>query len=175
MGQKRLQKNARFDTQYFPLNIALLTVGENMMPIGNWTVISKDPFRILIAMSVGNHSLTLLKRYKEAALHFLPWSDRERVVRAGHISGRKVEKASELGFNLLPAERLSHTKLIKDVESIYEMIVHRELLNLSREYILYVMHVVNVHGSVSPEEREPILYLSLEDFATIGERWRYHS
>ena len=50
--------NAPFKAKYFPLHLALLTVGENMLPIGNWTVISKDPFRVLIAMSVGNHSLS---------------------------------------------------------------------------------------------------------------------
>lgn len=26
---------------------------------------------------------------------------------------------------------------------------------------------------IDPQERQPILYLSLEDFATLGERWRY--
>lgn len=175
MNPPNRKKTAPFDTQYFPLNIALLTVGENMLPIGNWTVVSKDPFRFIIAMSVGNHSLTLLKKYKEAALHFLPWSERERVVRAGHISGRKVDKAEELGFELVPAQELKHTKLIKGVESVYEMVVYMELFNISREYIPYVMDVVAVHGSVAHKMNEPILYLSLEDFATLGERWRYQS
>ena len=39
-----------------------------------------------------------------------------------------------------------------------------------REFIPFVMNVVAVHGSVKPQEREAILYLSLEDFATLGER-----
>jgi flavin reductase (DIM6/NTAB) family NADH-FMN oxidoreductase RutF len=73
------------------------------MPMGYWTVISKDPFRFLICMQVGNHSLTLLKKYKEAALHFMPWSERQRVVDAGQISGRDVDKAAKLGFDLYPA------------------------------------------------------------------------
>jgi len=47
--------NAPYTTQYFPQHIALLTVGENIMPIGHWTVISKDPFRLLLAMEMGNH------------------------------------------------------------------------------------------------------------------------
>jgi hypothetical protein len=58
---------AAYDATYFPLHIALLSVGENVMPIGNWTVISKNPFRFLIAMEAGNHSLILLKKYKDAS------------------------------------------------------------------------------------------------------------
>ena len=166
---------APFNARYFPLHVALLSVGENMMPMGNWTVISKDPFRFLILMGVGNHSLTLIKKHKEAALHFMPWSERERVVRAGHISGRKVNKAEELGFGLLPAEKLKHTKLVDGAYSIYEMKVHMELFNLSREYIPFVMNVVATHGDIKPASHEPILYLSLEDFATLGERWEFRS
>ena len=60
------QETARFDTRFFPQHIALLTVAENLMPMGYWTVISKDPFQFLICMQVGNLSLTLLKKYKEA-------------------------------------------------------------------------------------------------------------
>lgn len=88
-------KTAPFDAHFFPQHLALLTVGENMMPMGYWTAISKDPFRFLICMGVGNYSLTLLKKYREAALHFMPWSERERVVRAGYLSGRDTNKAEK--------------------------------------------------------------------------------
>jgi flavin reductase (DIM6/NTAB) family NADH-FMN oxidoreductase RutF len=168
-------KTAAFNARYFPLHLAVLSVGENILPISNWMVISKEPFRFIIAMGVGNHSLTLIKKYKEAALHFLPWSERERVVRAGHISGRKVNKAEALGFHLLPAEKLKHTKLIEGADSIYEMKVHLELFNLSREFVPFVMEVIATHGAIEPTSRQPILYLSQEDFATLGERWEYTS
>lgn len=168
-------KTAPFNTLYFPLHLALLSVEENIMPIGNWMVISKEPFRFLIAMSVGNHSLTLIKKHKEAALHFMPWSARERVVRAGHISGRKVNKAEELGFNLVPAQNLKNTKLVEGADSIFEMKIFMELFNLSREFVPFVMDVVATHGNIQPAHRQPILYLSLEDFATLGERWEYKS
>lgn len=55
------------------------------------------------------------------------------------------------------------------------MVVHMELFNISREFIPFAMNVVAVHGDVGPMQREPILYLSLEDFATLGERWHYQS
>ena len=164
---------APFNSRYYPLHLALLSVGENIMPMGNWTIISKDPFRFLILMGVGNHSLTLIKKYKEAALHFMPWKERTRVVKAGHISGRNRNKAEELGFTLSQAEKLRHTKIVIGADSIYEMTVRLELFNLSREFIPFVMDVVATHGSTKPTEHEPILYLSLDDFATLGERWEY--
>lgn len=162
-----------FNARFFPQHILLLTVGDNMMPMGYWTVISKSPFRFLICMGVGNHSLTLLKKYQEAALHFMPWTDKERVVRAGYISGRDVNKAEELGFTLRPAEKLQHTSLIDGADTIYETVLHQELPNLSTEFVLYVMNVVTTHGKKHPVQRQPIFYLSGDDFATTGENWRH--
>jgi len=167
------RETALFTPTFFPLHLALLTVGENLMPIGYWTVISKDPFRFFISMGVGNHSLLLLKKHKEAALHFMPWSDRERVVRAGYLSGRDVNKADELGFSLRKAEKLQHTKLIEGADSTFETVVHRELMNLSREFALFILDVVAVHGDVGPFERQPIIFLSEDRFGTLGEQWEY--
>ncbi len=91
----------------------MLTVAENPMPMGYWTVISKDPFRFLLCMQVGSHSLILLKKYKEAGLHFMPWSDRQRVVDAGHINWRDIDKATRLGFELYLAGQFQHTRLVR--------------------------------------------------------------
>jgi len=143
------------------------------MPMGYSTVISKDPFRFLLCMQVGSHSLTLLRKYKEAGLHFMPWSDRPRVVDAGEISGRDVDKATQLGFNLYPAQALEHTKLVQGADAAYELIVNHELMRLSREFAIFVMDVVATHGEVKPSDREPILSMSLDDFATLGERWEH--
>lgn len=159
-----------FAAKFFPLHLALLTVGENMMPLGYWTVVSKDPFRFLISMGVGNHTLKLLKEYQEAALHFMPWSDRQRVVRAGWLSGRDMNKAEQLGFRLLPSEKLEHTSLIEGADTTFELKVFKELADLSREFVPYVMDVVAIHGT---RHRDPILFLSRKDFATLGERWKY--
>lgn len=164
---------APFNARFFPQHVLLLTVGDNMMPMGYWTVISKSPFRFLICMGVGNHSLTLIKKHQEAALHFMPWADKERVVRAGFISGRDVNKAEELGFTLHPAEKLQHTRLIHGADTIYETVLHAELPNLSTEFVLYVMNVVAAHGKKRPIQRQPIFFLSGDDYATTGENWRH--
>jgi flavin reductase (DIM6/NTAB) family NADH-FMN oxidoreductase RutF len=163
---------APFNTKFFPQHITLLSTGDNMMPMGYWTVISKNPFRFLICMQLGNYSLGLLRGCKEAALHFFPWRDRERVTKAGHISGRDGSKAERLGFNLLPADKLGTTKLVEGFDSAYETVVYQELGGLSAEFGIFVLDVVATHGVIRPVKREPITFLSLKDFATLGEKWK---
>lgn len=163
---------APFNTKFFPQHVTLLSTGHNMMPMGYWTVISKDPFRFLICMQLGNYSLGLIRENREAALHFFPWQDRERVVKAGYISGRDGCKAERLEFTLRPAEKLGRTKLVDGFDSAYETVVYRELEGLSAEFAIFVLDVVATHGVIKPVRRVPITFLSLKDFATLGEKWR---
>ena len=165
--------NAAFNTAYFPQHLTLVTVAENMLPIGHWMAISKDPFRLLIAMQLGNYSLGLLRKYGEAALHMMPWSERERVARAGYLSGSSVNKAEKLGYSLVPAQVLQHTRLVEGAEAIYETVLHSELPGLSHEFALFALDVVATYHPPKSAQRQPILYLSDKDFATLGERWQY--
>ena len=164
------QPSAPFNSRFFPQHILLLNVVENMMPMGYWTVISKEPFRFLICMQLGNFTLGLLREHQEAAIHFMPWSDRERVVRAGNLSGRDGHKAPRLGFTFQPAEKLEHTKIIEGAEVVYETVVLQELKGLSHEFALFVLDVVATYGKANPLKRDPILFLSQKDFATVAER-----
>jgi flavin reductase (DIM6/NTAB) family NADH-FMN oxidoreductase RutF len=173
MFPPRSVKTAPFSAAFFPQQVMLVAIGNNVLPMGYWTVISKDPFRFLICMGVGNYSLGLLKKHKEAALHFMPWSEREKVVAAGYMSGRDVDKIHKLGFTRIPAEILKQTYLIQGADVIFETIVNSELMNLSREFCPFVLDVVAVHGNLNPEIRQPIFYLSQENFAEIGNRWTY--
>lgn len=93
-------------------------------------------------------------------------------MKAGYISGRDVNKAEELGFELDPAQELVHTKLVGGYDSAYETVVNQEIGGLSREFAIFVLDVVAIYGKVSPFRREPILFLSLKKFATMGERWK---
>jgi len=123
-------------------------------------------------MQLGNYSLELIRKYKEAALHFFPWKDRERIVKAGYISGRDGNKAERLGFNLVPADKIKNTKLVEGFDSAYELLVNQELKGLSGEFAIFVLDVVATHGKITPLRREPIFFLSLKDFATVGEKWK---
>lgn len=166
-------KNAAFNAKYFPQQVLLLAVGSNVMPMGYWMVISKDPFRFLICLERSNHSLKLLREYGEAALHFMPWEERQKVVKAGYISGKDIDKSAEIGFERYPAKVLVHTELVKGAEVIYETRVYQEIEDLSGQFDMFVLDVVHAHEGMDPDKRSPILYLSLKDFAALGERWKY--
>jgi hypothetical protein len=124
-------------------------------------------------MEMGNYSYELLKKYGEAGFHFFPWKERYKVVRAGYISGRDYEKARELGFTFVPADKLSQTKLVEGADVAFEMVVNRQIEGISREFAIYVFDIVATHGKVKPVDHQPILYQSLKDFTTSGESWRY--
>ena len=173
MTNQPTNQSVPYNTQYFPLHLAFLTVGENLMPIAHWMVISKDPFRFLIAMQLGNHSLTLLRKHQEAAIHFMPWSDRERVVRAGYMSGDFTNKAERLGYKLVAAEKLQATRLIEGADAVFETVVFQELPGISHEFAPFVLNVVAFHGQVDAAERQPILFTKEYHFATTDEQWRF--
>ena len=161
-----------FNAKFFPQQILLLSCGDNFIPMGYWTVISKEPFRFLICMQVGNHTLKLVRDLKEVALHFMPWEEREWIVEAGHLSGENVNKSERLGRKLRPAAKLAKTKLVEGADIIFECVVAEELERLSGTFALFVLDVVHTHGHKPPAKRKPIFYQSVKDFATIGETWK---
>jgi flavin reductase (DIM6/NTAB) family NADH-FMN oxidoreductase RutF len=167
------QPSAPFNANFFPQQVMLISSGENMMPLGYWTVISKEPFRFLICVQLGNYSLGLIRETGEVALHFMPWSEREQVAKAGHISGRDGPKAPRLGFDLIPAQKLEQTKLVAGADLVYECLVLKELEEFSHEFALFILDVIETRGNVNPMRRDPILYLSQKDFARLGEKYRY--
>ena len=166
--------NALYSTGYFPLHLALLSCGENFHPMGYWTVVGKEPFRFLISVGLGNYTLKLLREYKQAALHFFPWSARAWVVRAGYISGRDGSKTQRLEVNLIEAEKLKTTKLVDGFENAYECIVLTELKGISVDHAQFVLDVVAVHEKVPAEKRDPILFFSQQNFINLrGEQWTF--
>ena len=77
-----------------------------------------------------------------------------------------------MGYELIPAQKLQHTKLVEGADSVFETVVNKELKNLSREFAIFVLDVIASQGSLKPTERMHILYLSDIDFVTFGERWK---
>jgi flavin reductase (DIM6/NTAB) family NADH-FMN oxidoreductase RutF len=159
---------------FYPMHLALLTVTSNLMPMAWWTPVSKEPFRLLIAMDRKNHTLSLLREHREAVLNLLPWTERERVVRAGYLTGRKVKKAERLGFHLTPAQQLKHTGVMEGmIYAAFELVVVSELQEPAGDHVPFVCDVVHVHRRRRPALGAPILFLGYRDFATLGERWRF--
>ena len=103
----------------------------------------------------------------------MSWQDRERVVRAGYMSGDFTNKAERLGFTLIPADKLEHTRLVEGADIVFEMTVLQEIPGISHEFAPFVLDVVAVHGEVDASERNPILFMKEYEFATTGEAWRF--
>ncbi|MFN4070211.1 MAG: flavin reductase family protein [Thermus caldifontis] len=162
--------NAPYRSFFYPMHLALLSVGENFMPLAWWTPVSKEPFRFLFAMDRKNHTLSLLRELEEAALSFLPWEEREWVVRSGYLSGRRVRKADRLGVALRKARRLERTWVPEKALAVYEMKVQE--WPLEGDHALFLGNVVYVEGSPKAKGR-PILFLGFRDYATTGETWRF--
>jgi flavin reductase (DIM6/NTAB) family NADH-FMN oxidoreductase RutF len=158
---------------FYPMHLTLLTVASNLMPMAWWTPISKEPCRFLIAVDRKNYTLSLLREYREAVLNFLPWTERERVIRAGYLTGRKVKKVERLGFHLTPARQLKHTGVIEGIYAGFELMVVSELEEPAGDHVPFVCDVVHVHRKRRPAAGEPILFLGYRNFATLGERWRF--
>lgn len=159
-----------YDSSFYPMHLALLAVRDNLMPIAWWTPISREPFRVLLAMDRRNWSLDLLRETREAALHFMPFRDWERVVRAGYASGRRTDKAARLGFDLEPAHALATTRVVAGAEAVFELAVTSELAEPAGDHVPFVCDVVHVRGKERKSEATPILFLGFRDFATLGER-----
>ncbi|MBU6281429.1 flavin reductase [bacterium] len=157
---------------FYPMHLALLVVGDNPMPIAWWTPVSREPFRFLLAMDRRNWSLGLLREKREAALHFFDFADAERVVRAGHASGARVDKAERLGLVMRPAERLASARIVEGARCAFELAVVRELDEPEGDHVPFVCDVVHVHRGERSENVEPILFLGFHDFATVGPRTR---
>jgi flavin reductase (DIM6/NTAB) family NADH-FMN oxidoreductase RutF len=155
------------------MHLALLTVASNLMPMAWWTPISKEPFRFLVAMDRKNHTLSLLREHREAVLNFLPWTERERVVRVGYLTGRKVRKAERLGFHLTPAKQLKQTRVVEGIYAAFELVVISAVQEPAGDHVPFGCDVVRVHRRRRPALGEPILFLGYRDFATLGERWRF--
>ncbi len=161
------------DPSFYPMHLALLAVGRNVMPLAWWTPISQDPFRFLITMDYENYTLNLLREHCEAVLHFMPWYMRQKVVGAGYISGARVDKARRLGLRFRPPAKLKHTGIVEGAYSAFELVVVTELADLSGDHALFVMDVVAAHGERRPDLGEPILFCGQDRYATLGERWRF--
>lgn len=153
---------------FYPMRLGLLAAGENFMPIAWWTPISQNPFQFLLAVDKKNYTFHLLKSLGEGALCFLPWQEREWVIRAGYLSGKKKNKAQHLNVPMRPARKLAHTLVPQKALAIYEL--HVTTLPDAGDHGIFVGNVIHVEGSTQAK-KAPILFLGYRNFATIGETW----
>jgi hypothetical protein len=99
-----------------------------------------------------------------------PWTECERVVRAGYLTGRRGGKAERLGLRLRPARRLKHTEVVEEAYVAFELVIVPKFEEPTDDHVSSVCDVGHVHQQRQPATGGPILCLDLRDFATLGER-----
>ena len=144
------------------------SVATNLFPGAWWTPVSKQPFRFLVAVDRRNVSLELVRQHGEAALHFFPYAERERIIRAGYLSGRRRNKAASLGSDLIPATRLTVTRIVLGADAIFEMTVRQELADIDGDHAPFTFDVVHVHRGKRPATGSPMLFRGYRELATLG-------
>ncbi len=165
--------NATYFSGFYPMHLGLMAVADNVFPIAWCTPVSKEPFRFLAAVDRRNFSLELLRREREAVLHYFPFAERERVVRAGYLSGRRGGKAKRLGFELGPAQVVTRAPLVAGATCAFELRLERELEAPEGDHVLFLFDCVHVHRGSRPAQGEPLLFLGYRDFSTLGPRARF--
>jgi len=160
---------AAYRSGFYPMQLAVLAVADNFMPIAWWTPISRNPFKFLFAVERKNYSYTLVQHQREAALCCLPWSERKWVAEAGHVSGRTCRKAEALGLPMRRACCLANTWIPKAARAVFEMTL-REVLAEEGDHALFVGRVV--HGEQRGSRKDAILFLGFDRLASIGISWR---
>ena len=168
-----MEESGTYTSAFYPMQLAVVTVGDNPFAAAWWMPISKEPFRFAIAVDRGNHSLGLLREHGEAALNLLPFAKWKKVVRTGYASGRDGDKARLLGLKLGAAQRLRATRLALEAETSFELSLDQEVDTGDADHALFLFSVLAVHGERRPREREPILFLGGHDLAPVGPRVRH--
>jgi len=160
---------AAYRSGFYPMQLAVLAVADNFMPIAWWTPISRNPFKFLLAVERTNYSYTLLQQQPEAALCCLPWSERKWVAEAGHLSGRTCRKADALGVPMGPACCLANTWIPLAARAVFEMTL-QEVLPEEGDHALFVGRVM--HAEQRGSRKDAILFLGFDRLASIGTSWR---
>lgn len=75
-----------------PRIAALLSCQKNLMPLSWHMPISREPFRYAVAVHDENVTHDMLKLHGSFILNFLPFSDHEKIDKAGRVHGSTVDK-----------------------------------------------------------------------------------
>lgn len=102
-----------------PRLAALLTCGNNIMPLAWHMPVSKSPFRYAVAVRSENHTHMLIQKHKEFALNFLDISYQHAYQICGETHGDNVDKFELTGLNKKPPSSIK-TTLIEEAYMIYE-------------------------------------------------------
>ncbi len=78
----------------------------NFMAASWVTPVSEEPPRVAVAIGVDSYTHELIKRYREFSINVYPLEKVDVLYACGSLSGRKVDKVSELGLKVVKGRRI---------------------------------------------------------------------
>ena len=111
----------------------------NLMPASWNTPVSEEPPTIAVAVDRSTYTWTCLEHFPEATINVPSINDVDLVYRLGSVSGREVDKAAELGVELVPSGMVSVPHMARAI-AVYEARVYSKV-NVG-EVTLYVFEVL---------------------------------
>jgi len=145
---------------------ALLTCGNNIMPLSWHMPVSKSPFRYAVAVREENHSHTLLKKNRKFALNFLDVSYQHAFQLSGEVHGKDIDKFDLC--RLTPKKAMTiDTDLIQEAYMIYECTVV-DIISYG-DHDLFIADV-NVILNKEKDDIDPTLFLGRGYYDTLSDK-----
>lgn len=146
-----------------PRLTALLSVGDNIMPLSWHMPISKTPLRYAVCMREENSSHNLIKKHKQFALNFLDIAYINAYDTSGSIHGG--DKFSLTNLSPKKADSIEST-LIEEAYMIYECKLI-DILNYG-DHDIFIAEVSCIHNK-QVDDVKPTLFLGEGYYDTTGE------
>jgi len=146
-----------------PRIAALLTCGNNIMPLAWHMPVSKSPFRYAVAVRSENHTHTLIKKNREFALNFLDISYQHAYQICGELHGEHVDKFEISGLHKKMASSIDST-LIEEAYMIYECTLH-DIISYG-DHDVFISDV-NLIFNKKTEDVEPTLFMGKGYYDTL--------
>jgi flavin reductase (DIM6/NTAB) family NADH-FMN oxidoreductase RutF len=146
-----------------PRIAALLTCGDNIMPLAWHMPVSKSPFRYAVAIRSENHTHTLIKENKEFALNFLDIAYQHAYQVCGEVHGQNIDKFELSGLHKKGASSIQST-LIEEAYMIYECTLI-DIINYG-DHDIFIADV-NLILNKETKEVEPTLFMGKGYYDTV--------
>jgi len=170
-------KDIRFYYLAYPKIVALITSGTfesgNVMAASWNTPVSFEPPLFAVAISPERYTYSLVKKYGEFGVNFLPYELSEKVFRVGNVSGRDVDKFSKFDLTTFRGKYIK-APLIDESLSAFECKVVKEIE--TGDHILFVGEVIQAwyrsdffddRGRINLAKTSPAFHVGGRYFAKI--------
>ena len=147
-----------------PRIAALLTCGDNIMPLAWHMPVSKEPFRYAVAIRNENYTHTLIKERREFALNFLDIAYQHAYQVCGETHGEHIDKFKRSGLGKKKAVTIEST-LIEEAYMIYECTLN-DIINYG-DHDIFIADV-NLILNNEAEDVNPTLFMGKGYYDTLS-------